>query len=123
MKLNELRIRGSAFTFGAVVSEDDHMYFRALISYLRDLYGPEHDLPESFEFRPVEDSKEDTILLYSDDKFNQLDEYGVSNGYLSKLNGKFSFTEKAIKVFEKVIEADKRLVKENFSYCPCHRFC
>lgn len=120
MKLFDLRLRGSGFTLGTLVSEEDHMNFRELIGFLQCNANKEDELQQSFKFEEkVTDNPCARIL--NEAEFQRLTTWAVDNGYCTQKDDILTFTEKAISVFEKTIEKDNELAKSGFSCCPCHR--
>lgn len=113
MKLFDLRLRGSAFTLGSVVNDNDYERFRELISYLQYTADNENaEVPIKFDLIPIE--------YFSLEKCEKISNWLLHEGYATKKGSEHTLTQKAFDVFEKTIEKDNELSASGFSCCPCH---
>lgn len=119
MKLFDLRLRGSVFTLGTVVSDTDHHMFRKLIDYLQCGANEEDEVPNVFFFTNKCDVKRDTFPLYQESDYEELGKWVLDEGYCTESGGQYTFTGKALDVFQKTIDVDEKLAATGFSYCPC----
>jgi len=118
MKLFDLRLRGSGFTLGTIVNPEEHTRFRMLIGYLQCNADEEAEMPTSFVAQEKRVSEE-WKFSYSVEGAKEIGEWLVENDYCTEQDGVYTFTGKAMQVFEKTIEIDNELSKKGFSYCPC----
>jgi len=121
MKLFDLRLRGSGFTLGTIVSNTEHDNLRLLIDYLQCNADKEAELPESF-IAEKKDAIEVWHSGYSVEDVIAIGQWLVENGYCTEQDGTYTFTEKAIQVFEKTIQIDNELSESGFRNVPCCAF-
>lgn len=118
MKLFDLRLRGSGFTLGTIVSYEEHMHLRTLIDYLQCNADEESEMPTSFLAQEKQTSDE-WRTSYSVEDAKEIGQWLVKNEYCTEEDGTYTFTEKAMQIFEKTVQIQKELSDKGFYYCPC----
>lgn len=98
MKLFDLRLRGSNYTIGTLVNDEDHFNFRSVIGDLQgqNLDNEEVEVPVSFK-------------LDEDETKEKITEWLLREGYATLSGDEFTFTEKAIQLFAKIIAKHEEL--------------
>lgn len=124
LRLNDVRLRGCGFTLFPAAKEFN-VPENVIHTILTSMYFQLGALAE--DFNKVQQIEQENPALPTTLTDNDIISACVSEAVdlclLERMENGYSLTKKAISIFEKASENQKKLDDEGFHYCPCHHSC